>query len=334
MAGKNTEKNSTNKDSKKEIEFYNGNENKIESVYFNKAKVLLEALPYIKEYFEKTVLIKIGGAMMENDRIMQSVLDDIILMKYVGIKVIIVHGGGKQITRLMNEKNIEVQFVDGLRVTTKESIDVVRMVLLGNINSKVVAFLNKHGNLAIGVSGNDGNFIKCKKKLYKKSGSEIDLGYVGEITSIDSGFISNILKDDYIPVIATLGTDGLGNFYNINADTCASKVAVALGTKKLILLTDVDGITGTGCMATADSANKKTGGSGNDKKLISALSASKCEEMIESGEIDKGMIPKVKACIEALQGGVERTYILNGNVPHSILIEIFTDKGIGTMITL
>ncbi len=326
---------------KKDIEFYNDNENKIESVYFNKAKVLLEALPYIKEYSEKTVVVKIGGAMMEDDAIMQRVMDDIILMKYVGIKVILVHGGGKQITRLMNEKNIDVKFIDGLRVTSKESIDVVMMVLLGSINSKVVAFLNKHGSAAMGVSGNDANFIKCKKKFYKKSGRAVDLGYVGEITEIDKGFIANILKNDYIPVIATIGTDGMGNFYNINADTCASQLAVSLNAKKLILLTDVDGIMGTGGVtagagnaANEADRNDNTADNNKDKKLISALSASKCDWMIKNGEIDSGMIPKVKACIDALKGGVERTYILNGNVPHSILIEIFTDKGIGTMITL
>ncbi len=312
---------------KKDIEFYNGNENKIESVYFNKAMVLLEALPYIKEYFEKTVVVKIGGAMMEDDEIMQGVLDDIILMKYVGIRVILIHGGGKQITQLMNEKKIEVEFVDGLRVTSKESIDVVRMVLMGSINSKIVALLNKHGNEAIGVSGNDGNFIKCRKKYYKKAGIEIDLGYVGEITEIDSSFIKNILSGDYIPVIATLGTDGIGNFYNINADTCASEIAISVNAKKLILLTDVDGIAGTGGKNSIETGFL-------EKKLISSLSSVKCEEMIRSGEIEAGMIPKVKACITALAGGVERAYILNGTTPHSILVEIFTDKGIGTMITI
>ena len=313
----------------KDIEFYNDNENKIESVYFNKAQVLVEALPYIKEYFSKIVVVKIGGAMMENDSVMQSVLDDIILMKYVGIKVVLVHGGGKQITELMEQKKIKVEFVDGLRVTTKDTIDVVKMVLMGSINSKIVSFLNKHGNAAVGISGNDGNFIVCKKKIYKKEGRDIDLGYVGEIQRVDGSFITNILLNDYIPVIATLGTDTMGDLYNINADTCASEIAIALKAKKMILLTDVDGIAGNGNAL-------KTGGlqENPDKKLISRLSAQKCIDMVESGEIASGMIPKVKACINSLKNGVERTHILNGIAKHVILIEIFTDKGIGTMITL
>jgi acetylglutamate kinase len=313
----------------KDIDFYTDNENKIESVYFNKAQVLVEALPYIKEYFSKIVVVKIGGAMMENDSIMQSVLDDLILMKYVGIKVVLVHGGGKQITELMEQKKIKVEFVDGLRVTTKDTIDVVKMVLMGSINSKIVSFLNKHGNAAVGISGNDGNFIVCKKKIYKKEGRDVDLGFVGEIQHVDAGFITNILENDYIPVIATLGTDTMGNLYNINADTCASEIAVALKAKKMILLTDVDGIAGNG------DALKNGGHRENpDKKLISRLSAQKSIDMVESGEIASGMIPKVKACINSLKNGVERTHILNGINKHVILIEIFTDKGIGTMITL
>jgi acetylglutamate kinase len=313
----------------KDIEFYTDNENKIESVYFNKAQVLVEALPYIKEYFSKIVVVKIGGAMMEDDSVMQSVLDDLILMKYVGIKVVLVHGGGKQITELMEQKKIKVEFVDGLRVTTKDTIDVVKMVLMGSINSKIVSFLNKHGNAAVGISGNDGNFIVCKKKIYKKEGRELDLGFVGEIQQVDGSFITNILQNDYIPVIATLGTDTMGNLYNINADTCASEIAVALKAKKMILLTDVDGIAGN------SSAVKSEGPQANpDRKLISRLSAQKCIDMIESGEIASGMIPKVKACINSLKNGVERTHILNGISKHVILIEIFTDKGIGTMITI
>jgi acetylglutamate kinase len=303
------------------IEYYSDNENKIESIYLNKAQVLLEALPYIKEYFNKIVVVKIGGSMMEDDRIMQSVLDDIILMKFVGIKVVLIHGGGKQITELMKEKNIEVEFIDGLRVTNAEAIEVVKMVLIGDINTKIVSFLNKHGSAALGISGNDANFMICRKKYYKKNGKNIDLGFVGEITTVDAGFISNILDNDYIPVVATLGTDMQGNIYNINADSCASEIAIALKATKMILLTDVDGIIENGSVS-------------KDKKLISRLSSEKCMEMIESGSISSGMVPKVTACINSLRGGIQRTHILNGTTEHSILVEIFTDKGIGTMITL
>ncbi|MBM3707395.1 MAG: acetylglutamate kinase [Actinobacteria bacterium] len=320
----------------KDIEYYTGNENKIESIYLNKAQVLLEALPYIKEYSGKIVVVKIGGSMMEDDSIMQSVLDDIVLMKYVGIKVVLVHGGGKQITELMKTKNIKVEFVDGLRVTDKEAIEVVKMVLIGDINTKVVSFLNKHGRAAIGVSGNDANFIICRKKYYKKNGKNIDLGFVGEITNVDTEFITSILESDYIPVVATLATDMQGNIYNINADSCASEIAVALKAIKMILLTDVDGIIEKeGYEFTGDAAAAKAGKSKKEAgRLISRLSSGKCMELIKIGSISSGMVPKVMACIDSLKGGVNRTYIINGTTEHSILVEIFTDKGIGTMITL
>ncbi len=308
-----------------EIIFYDINNNikddKLEGLYLNKAKVLLEALPYIKEYFDKIVVVKMGGSMMENDEIMQSVLDDIILMKYVGIKVVLIHGGGKQITQMMKEKNIKVEFVDGLRITDKSAIEIVKMVLIGSINTKIVSFLKKHGKVAVGLSGNDGNFILCKKKVYEKDDKKIDLGYVGEITEVDSVFIKNILDSGYIPVIATLGTDSQGNIYNVNADICASKIASSLKALKMILLTDVDGI----LLQTLNS---------DKSKLVSKISAENCEEMIKKGLISQGMIPKVRACIDSLKNGVLKAHILNGTSKHSILIEIFTDKGIGTMITL
>lgn len=300
------------------MKYYKDNKMKTGESYMNKVEVLLELLPYIKEYFNQIVVVKIGGSMMENDSIIQSVLDDLILMKYVGIKVVLIHGGGKQISELSREKGIEPEFIDGLRITDKDSIEIVKMVLIGSINTKIVSFLNKHGNMAIGVSGNDSSFIKCHKKEYKKDGKSIDLGFVGEIESINSEFLKNILDGNYIPVIATLGVDSLGNIYNINADTCAAEIAISLNAKKMILLTDVDGI-----MKSAKDGNK----------LISKLTVSQCQEMIESGKISFGMIPKVMACVDALKSGAERTHILNGNKKHSVLVEIFTDKGIGTMIT-
>ena len=283
--------------------------------YLNKAGLLLESLPYIKEYSNKVVVVKMGGSMMENDTIIQSVLDDIILMKYVGIKVVLIHGGGKQITRMMAEKGIKAKFVDGLRITSSKVMDIVKMVLIGSINTKIVSFLNRHGNMAVGVSGNDANFIICSKKVLIKNGKTIDLGYVGNIEQINSGFLKDILNNNFVPVIATLGVDHSGNTYNINADTCASVIAVALKAKKMILLTDVDGI--------------MEGSSG----LISKLTIKQCSEMIRNGKISSGMIPKVEACMDALEKGSERTHILNGTKEHSILVEIFTDKGIGTMIT-
>ena len=303
--------------SKELIEYYNGNEKSVEDIYKNKAQILLEALPYIKEYFNRIVVVKLGGAIMDDDESLMKVLDDLILMKYVGMNVIVIHGGGKQITKLMEEKNINVEFCDGMRITSKEAIDVVKMVLLGEINSKIVSLLNKHGKLAVGLSGNDANFVNCRKKIYKKDGKEIDLGYVGEITDINKDFLLNILNSSYLPVIATLGSDSKGNVFNINADTFASEIASKFEAKKMILLTDVDGI-----------KIIRTDG----EKLISKISASGCRKMIETRDISKGMIPKVNSCIDALLSGVEKAHILNGNLEHSILIEIFTDKGIGTMI--
>jgi len=299
------------------IEYYNGTERSIEDIYKNKAQVLLEALPYIKEYSNRIVVVKLGGAIMDDDLSLMKVLDDLILMKYVGMNVIVIHGGGKQITKLMEEKNIKVEFCDGMRVTSKEAIDAVKMVLLGEINSKIVSLLNKHGKLAVGLSGNDANFVNCRKKTYKKDGKDIDLGYVGEIIDINKDFLLNILNNGYIPVIATLGSDKKGNVFNVNADTFASAIASKFEAKKMILLTDVDGI-------------KIAGADG--EKLVSKISASGCRKLIEIRDISKGMIPKVNSCIDALLGGVERAHILNGNQEHSILIEIFTDKGIGTMI--
>lgn len=299
------------------IEYYNGTEKSVEDIYKNKAQVLLEALPYIKEYFNRIVVIKLGGAIMDDDASLMKVLDDLILMKYVGMNVIVIHGGGKQITKLMEEKNIKVEFCDGMRVTSREAIDAVKMVLLGEINSKIVSLLNKHGKLAIGLSGNDANFVNCRKKIYKKDGKEIDLGYVGEITDINKDFLLNILNSGYLPVIATLGSDRKGNVFNINADTFASAIASKFEAKKMILLTDVDGIKITGI---------------DGEKLVSKISASVCRKLIEIRDISKGMIPKVNSCIDALLDGVEKAHILNGNLEHSILIEIFTDKGIGTMI--
>jgi len=301
------------------LKYSKENGENINDSYMQKVGVLLESLPYIKEYFNKVVVVKIGGSMMEDDSIIKSVLDDLVLMKFVGIKVVLIHGGGKQITKLMEEKGIKAKFIDGLRVTTKEVISIVKMVLVGSINSKIVSFLNQHGDIAVGVSGNDANFIKCSKKIYKKDGVEVDLGYVGEVESIDRKFLDDILSNNHIPVIATLGVDKKGNSYNINADSCASDIAKSLESEKMIMLTDVDGI--------FDDKGK------GDIKLISRLTSQQCIEMIENGKINSGMIPKVRACMDALDGSVGRTHILNGTREHSVLVEIFTDKGIGTMIT-
>ncbi|MBN2073871.1 MAG: acetylglutamate kinase [Actinobacteria bacterium] len=300
------------------IEYYRDDDILPAREYMDKVKVLLESLPYIKQYSGRIVVVKIGGSMMEDDSNMESMLNDLVLMKYVGIKVVLIHGGGKQITGMMKQKGITAKFIDGLRVTDREAVNIVRTVLMDEINSGIVSFLNSQEELAAGLSGADGNFINCSKKIYIKDGREVDLGFVGEIEYIDTSIIKDILDRSLIPVIATLGSDSCGNVYNINADTCASGLSIALGAKKMVLMTDVDGI-----MEEID------GG----KRIISRLTARQCINMIEKGKISSGMIPKVKACIKALNEGVERTHILSGIRPHSILVEIFTDKGVGTMIT-
>ncbi len=305
-------------DENKQVKYYKEDEAHIDSSYLQKAGILLESLPYIKEYAQKIIVVKIGGSMMEDENILKSVLEDLVLMKYVGIRVILLHGGGKQITGLMKEKGIEAKFIDGLRITTGDVIDIVKMVLIGSINSRLVSLLNEHGSIAVGVSGNDASFIKCRKKKYCKDGREVDLGFVGEIEHINRKFLDDILSNNYIPVIATLGVNGNGETYNINADSCASEIASALKAEKMIMLTDVDGIMDT---------------EGDNTRLISRLTSKQCISMIKSGKISSGMIPKVKACMDALDSGVGRTHILNGTRQHSMLVEIFTDKGIGTMIT-
>jgi len=286
----------------------------------DKIQVLLEALPYIKEYSGKTVVVKIGGKMMEEDSLLQDVLDNIVLMKYIGIKVVLIHGGGQQITEMMKKKNLEIEFIDGLRITTKETIYIVKKVLVEKINKKIVSLLNQREKIAIGISGDEAGFIKCRKKYGEKNGQKIDLGFVGKIVNINSKVIEKILKK-YLPVIATLGADNKGNIYNINADDCASEIAVFLKAARIIFLTDVDGVF------------KKT--EKQDKtKVISKLTAKECLEMIKRGEINSGMLPKTIACLNSLKRGVKRAHILNGTKKDSILMEVFTDKGVGTMITL
>lgn len=287
----------------------------------DKIQILLEALPYIKEYSGKTVVVKIGGKMMEEDSLLQDVLDNIVLMKYIGIKVVLVHGGGQQITEMMKKKNLKIEFVDGLRITTKETVDIVKKVLVQKINKKIVSLLNQREKIAVGISGDEAGFIECRKKYGQKNGQKIDLGFVGKIVNINSRVIENILAKKYLPVIATLGTDNKGNIYNINADDCASEIAVFQKAARIIFLTDVDGVF------------KKTENK-NKAKIISKLTAKECLAMIKRGEINYGMLPKTNACLNSLKRGVRKAHILNGTKKDSILMEVFTDKGVGTMITL
>lgn len=291
-----------------------------------KADVLIESLPYIKTFYSKTFVVKYGGAAMTNESLKRNIMQDIILLKYIGINTVIVHGGGPMITSYLEKIQVKSKFVNGLRITDKETINVVQMVLVGLINQELVSLLNHFGGNAIGLSGKDANLIIARKHLpieqydaKEKKVINIDLGYVGEIEKIQPSVLINLYDSGYIPVIAPIGVGLDGESYNINADVVAGEVAKSLKAEKLIMLTDVDGI-----YETPD--NKAT--------KINSLTASKAKEMITNNKIQGGMIPKVKACMDAVLNGVKRTHIIDGGEMHSLLLEIFTDKGIGTMVTM
>lgn len=273
-----------------------------------KIKTLLEALPYIKFFSGSTFVVKYGGAAMEEEALKKEFAKDVVLLKYVGINPVIIHGGGPKIGKTLSDLQIPTTFVDGLRVTDEKTLEVVEMVLSGHINKEIVKNINDMGGKAIGLSGKDGRLLVAKKVEGK------DLGLVGEIVEVDVAIIKDINRHGYIPVIAPLA-DGIdGKSYNINADTAAGSIAKALGADKLILLTDVEGVLD------------------KDGKLFSSLIQDEVEKLIEKRTISGGMIPKVECCLDALKGGVKETHIIDGRVPHAILLEVFTDSGIGTQI--
>ncbi len=288
----------------------------------DKAQVLVEALPYIRAFYGKTVVIKYGGHAMTNEDLKRAVATDIVLMRYVGMKPVLVHGGGPEISAMMKKVGKEAQFVDGLRVTDRETVEIAEMVLVGKINKAIVSLLNAHGGRAVGLSGKDGALIQTRKHLHRKNGSTtgelVDLGYVGDVEKIDPDIINAMVEAGYIPVVAPIGTDAGGVSYNINADYVAGELAAALRAHKLVLLTDVEGIFSS---------------EAGRRHLISTLTAREAQGLIHAGEISGGMIPKVEACITALRGGVPRTHIIDGRIPHSLLLEVFTDCGVGTMVT-
>lgn len=281
----------------------------------SKAGILIEALPYIQRLSGKTVVVKYGGNAMLNADLTQKILQDIILLKFVGVNPVVVHGGGPDINATLQAFNIQPKFHNGLRVTDKATMDVVQMVLTGKINKDITAQMNALGGKAIGLCGKDANLIEVRKKDAEDG---VDLGYVGEITSINTNLLNLLCKDQYIPVIAPVGCGPSGESYNINADTAAGAVAAHLHAEKLIFLTDIDGIRSV--------PNDPT-------TLIYHISRKEIDRLIADGVISGGMIPKVKGCLSALDSGVNRTHILDGTIPHPVLLEIFTDTGIGTMVT-
>jgi len=288
--------------------------------YIEKADILLEALPYIQRFANKTIVIKYGGHAMEDEELKTNFVRDVVLLHYIGLNPVIVHGGGPQIDGMLDKIGKKSQFIEGMRVTDEETMEVVEMVLVGKINKEIVSRINSNGGHAIGLSGADGNLIRARKMWAFKKGQEgqekgrIDLGKVGEVESIDPGVIRTFMANKWIPIIAPVGVGPGGEAYNINADLVAGKVASSLEAEKFILLTDVEGVLD------------------GQKRLISTIDAKIAGRFIQEGTISGGMIPKVKCCLDALREGVKKTHIIDGRVKHAILLEIFTDEGIGTQI--
>ena len=282
-----------------------------------KAHILVEALPFIRKYADKTVVIKYGGAAMVDRAIRDEFMKDIALMKYVGIHPIIIHGGGPEINEMLKRVQKETEFIEGNRVSDAETVEIAEMVLSAKINKSIVADLNKLGAKAVGLSGKDGGLITAQKKYIEKDGEKIDIGFVGEITKINRELIDLLAKEHYIPVISSIGIGEAGETYNINADYVAGEVAAAVGAHRLIFLTDVDGV--------YQDFNDKN-------SLIAEMSVATAQSYIDSGIINGGMIPKVNTCLEAIDRGVDHVIILNGQIRHSILLELFTEEGCGTMI--
>lgn len=275
----------------------------------DRAEVLTQALPYIKRYTGKTVVVKYGGNAMINETLKQQVMEDIVLLWLIGVKIVLIHGGGPEISELMKKVGKESVFVDGLRVTDKESMEIVQMVLAGKVNKTLVNLLEMKGGRAVGLSGIDGRIIESRIKNEK-------LGFVGEITKINPKTIEDLLSNGYIPVISTIGCDASGNTYNINGDTAAAHIAGALNAERLIMMTDIDGIL-------MDKDDPST--------LIHEISIAETEKLYSVGIISGGMIPKVECCVEAIHKGVKNVVIMDGRVPHSILMELLTDEGAGTL---
>ncbi len=279
-----------------------------------KANILIDALPYIQEFANKTFVVKYGGNAMVSEELKNSVMEDITLLKFIGINPVIVHGGGPDISSALSDMNIESEFKNGLRVTDKKTMQVAQMVLVGKTNKEIVSLINCKGGKALGLCGIDGRLIQCKKLTPMIDGTPADIGFVGDIVKVDTHILEYVTRDEFIPVVAPIGVDENGQSYNINADTVASAVACALKAEKLISLTDVEGV------------------KDSDGEIIYEVYGSEIRQLIEDKVITGGMIPKILGSLDAIQGGVNSVHIIDGRLPHCILLEIFTKSGIGTMI--
>jgi acetylglutamate kinase len=281
-----------------------------------KAATLIEALPYLARFAGRTVVVKYGGNAMDDPDLRASFAADVVLLRYVGLRPVVVHGGGPQIDTQLARLGIESTFAGGLRVTTPEVMDVVRMVLVGQVNRDVVGLINAHGSFGVGLSGEDARLLTAERRTASVAGEPVDLGLVGEVVEVDPSAVLSLLDDGRIPVIATVAVGRDGQTYNVNADSAASALAVALGAEKLVLLTNVEGLYTD---------------LGEEGSLVSEVGADALEKMLPS--LSEGMAPKMEACLRAVRGGVPRAHVLDGRVPHALLLEVFTDDGIGTMVT-
>ena len=291
-----------------------------------KAATLIEALPWLERFHGETVVIKFGGHAMTDEDLCFAFAQDVVFLRYAGLRPVVVHGGGPQISEHLGKLGIQTTFAAGLRVTTPETMDVVRMVLTGQVNREVVGLINRHGPFAVGMSGEDANLLTATRAQATVDGAPVDLGQVGDIHTVDPGAVRALIADGRIPVISSVARGAAGEIFNVNADTAAAAVAVALGAAKLVLLTDVAGLY-------ADwPANAATDGAGAQRpgEVISQLAAAELAATLP--RLGGGMIPKMEACLTAVRGGVPRAHVLDGRLPHAILLEIFTDSGIGTMV--
>jgi acetylglutamate kinase len=285
-----------------------------------KAATLVEALPWLERFHGRTVVVKYGGHAMADESLRTAFAEDVVFLRYVGIRVVVVHGGGPQINAALDRMGIEPVFTGGLRVTTPETMDIVGMVLVGQVQRDIVGLLNAHGPFAVGISGEDARLFTAERRSAFVNGEEVDLGLVGDVTSVDPGVVAGLLADGRIPVVSSVSRGEDGGVFNVNADTAAASLAVALGAEKLVILTDVEGLYAD-WPATSD-------GHGTD--VISRLTAAELDELLPA--LSEGMVPKMEACLRAVRGGVAGAHVLDGRVPHALLLEVFTDSGVGTMV--
>jgi acetylglutamate kinase len=302
----------------------------IEQSALIKAATLIEALPWLEQFHGETVVIKFGGHAMSDEALCFAFAQDVVFLRYAGLRPVVVHGGGPQISEHLGKLGIESSFAAGLRVTTPETMDVVRMVLTGQVNREVVGLINRHGPFAVGMSGEDANLLTASRAHATVDGAPVDLGQVGEIHTVDPGAVRALIADGRIPVISSVARGSAGEIYNVNADTAAAAIAVALGAAKLVLLTDVAGLYAHWPAQEPGAGQDEAPAQDRPGEVISQLDASQLDAMRPG--LSGGMIPKMDACLTAVRGGVPRAHVLDGRLPHAILLEIFTDSGIGTMV--